>query len=59
MSMQPGVPDDVSRQADRNVKAEGDRVGHGEFDLVDVAAGSENAEVRDDSAARADEVNRY
>ena len=46
---------DVAGAAHRNVETQGDGVGEGELDLVEVAAGAENAEIGDHAAARADE----
>jgi len=46
---------DIAGHADGNVHAELDGVGESELDLGKIAAGAENAKVRDDAAARADE----
>jgi len=46
---------DVPGHADREVDAELDGIRDGEFDLGEVSARTENAEVRDDAFARPDE----
>lgn len=46
---------DVTRGADGDIEAEGNGVCKGELDLIEVAAGAEDAEVGDDAAAGADE----
>ena len=49
---------DIAGHADRDVEAERDGIGVGEFDLVEAAAGAEDAEIGNDAAAGANESDR-
>ena len=54
-----GSAGDVARHLGGDVEAERDGVGEGEFDLVQVAAGAEEAKVRDHAAARSNESDGF